>query len=170
MTYIPMTEPESSIDDQGAQWLYERATKMDSVVEIGSFKGKSTHALLSGCKGTVTAVDHFKGSPDPADYTLNKSGKLDFLKNVGLFPNLHLLEMSSAEASKLFLPKSVDMVFIDGCHLFEDVKNDLECWMPIIRKLISGHDSGWPGVIRAIEYMGFKTLSGPNSIWYVEVE
>jgi hypothetical protein len=170
MTYIPLNEPESSIDDQGAQWLYEQATKMDSVVEIGSFKGKSTHALLSGCKGMVTAVDHFKGSPDPADYTLNKSGKADFIKNVGHFQNLNLLEISSYEAARRFEPKSVDMVWIDACHLFEFVLTDLTCWLPKCKKLICGHDSGWPGVNGALQCMNLKFESGPNSIWYVEVE
>jgi hypothetical protein len=170
MKYKPLVEPDSSISDDGAQWLYDQATKMGNIVEIGSFKGKSTHALLSGCRGMVHAVDHFKGSPDSADFTFNKSGKGQFLKNVGHFWNLDLLEMSSVEASKRFLPKAVDMVFIDGCHIFEEVRLDLECWMPICRKLLSGHDSGWPGVAKAIEYMGLKPKAGPNSIWYVEVE
>src|SRR4051794_39499965 len=39
-----------------------------SVVEIGSFKGKSTCWLAAGCRrrgfGAVVAVDHFRGSPE----------------------------------------------------------------------------------------------------------
>ncbi len=41
-------------------WLYQQAKKCDSILEIGSWKGRSTHALLSGCKGIVTCVDTFK--------------------------------------------------------------------------------------------------------------
>ena len=64
MTYNPeenritgfMSEPELT-------QLYKWACECESIVEIGSWRGRSTHALLSGCKGKVYAVDHFGGNP-----------------------------------------------------------------------------------------------------------
>jgi hypothetical protein len=48
-------------------WLYETAQTMQSIAEIGCWKGRSTCALLSGCPGTVHAVDHFLGSATERD-------------------------------------------------------------------------------------------------------
>ena len=41
------------------EWLYSIASEMESIVEIGSWKGRSIHALCTRCKGTVTAIDLF---------------------------------------------------------------------------------------------------------------
>ena len=39
------------------EWLYKAAKRMKSIVEIGSWQGRSTYVLLSGCQGPVMAVD-----------------------------------------------------------------------------------------------------------------
>jgi predicted O-methyltransferase YrrM/DNA-directed RNA polymerase subunit RPC12/RpoP len=134
--------------DDNLVWLFDIARKMNSIVEVGSWKGRSTHALLSGCPGTVWAVDHFKGSMAERERTQShfeatiRDVSEDFLKNVGMFPNLKLLKVDSIEASKHFEPQSIDMVFIDGGHTYEDIYLDLEAWTPIARKMICGHDYG----------------------------
>ncbi|MHA1482503.1 MAG: glycosyltransferase [Candidatus Heimdallarchaeaceae archaeon] len=51
------------------QFLYKKSKEMKSICEVGSWKGRSTHALLTGCKGKVTAVDHFNGSAQKGDRT-----------------------------------------------------------------------------------------------------
>src|SRR5512139_3381685 len=125
------------------RWLYETAQQMESIVEVGVWKGRSTHALCSGCKGIVIAVDHWKGSR--AEQTSNhkeaneKDVCQDFWANVGHFRNLSILRMESTKAAGLFHEKSVDMVFIDGGHEFEEVLNDLRFWIPICKKLLCGH-------------------------------
>lgn len=146
-------------------FLYKMAGEMDSIVEIGSWKGRSTHALLSGCKGDVTAIDHFKGSPHEYAHVGIKPYD-DFKKNVGMFKNLKVLKMSSDNAvSKV---GKVDMVFIDGEHTYEAVKNDIEKWLPKTKKLICGHDFQWQTVQQAVtEKLGFVHTCG--TIWYVKV-
>ncbi len=110
------------------QWLYETATTMKSVVEIGSWEGKSTHALLSGCSGIVIAVDTFKGSAiDPSHITTTLAKEFDiysrFKRHVGHFPNLTVMKMDSKKASEFFKPKSVDMIFIDGGDGYFEIFN-----------------------------------------------
>jgi predicted O-methyltransferase YrrM len=175
MTY---KEPEPPIEGWMNIWeliyLYEMARQMESIVEIGSWLGKSTHALLSGCKGTVYAVDHFQGSPSEIDAAHVAAKTQDihaiFLKNVGHFKNLVTLKMESQEAAKLFEDKSVDMGFIDGDHKYPAPKNDIETWLPKCRKLICGHDSQQDGVPRAINELGLKPvyLEG-GSIWSIKL-
>jgi len=147
-------------------WLFKVASDKESVAEIGSWKGRSTHALLSACKGIVYAIDHFKGSPGEI---LHKGIKpfSDFKKNVGHFPNLKIYKMDSEKAVKKI--GIIDMVFIDGAHTYEAVKKDIEMWLPKTAKLICGHDFQWPGVQKAVtEKFGFVHTCG--TIWYKKLD
>ena len=154
------------------EWLYRTAQNMETIVEIGSWKGRSTHALLSGCKGTVYAVDHFKGSNGEAVEHL-EAQQHDiydiFLGNVGHFKNLKTLKMSSEQAAKKFKDKSVDMVFIDGEHTYEGVKKDIGMWLPKAKKIISGHDYYWPKIFMAVdEKLG--DVETADTIWFKEIK
>ena len=154
------------------QWLFEKAAQMESIVEIGSWMGKSTHALCSGCPGIVIAVDHFQGSPDErtAAHEPATRGDIsqDFWKNVGHFKHLSLLKMDSVRAASLFREKTIDMIFIDGCHLYEDFRADLQSWLPVCKKLICGHDAGYESVKRGLTDLGlvFKVEGG---IWSLDL-
>ena len=150
-------------------FLHNVAGEMETIVEIGSWKGRSTRALLSGTKGTVYAVDHFLGSKGEEEQ--HKEAKEDviynqFLANNGQYKNLKVLRMSSAEAVKQFADKSVDMVFIDGEHTYEGVKEDIKLWLPKAKKIICGHDycDAWAGVKKAVEE-NFTDFSKEDSIW-----
>ncbi len=165
-------------------WLYETACRMDGIIEIGSWKGRSTHALLSGAvkrtdgqpPAKVIAVDTWKG-------TLNEQGGMtgpaiavpdhdvyeEFMANVGQFPNLEAMRMTSLEAAKLVPDQSVDMVFIDGDHSYESVKADIEAWMPKARKMLCGHDWQWHSVQEAVtERFGEPDLA--ETIWVIDLE
>jgi hypothetical protein len=153
-------------------WLYETAKTMETIVEVGSWVGRSATALASGCEGMVYCVDHFKGSSEHQDTI--KGGfnpKEEFIKNMdGLSSRITLLEMDSIEAAKLFDDKSVDMVFIDGAHEFDHVLSDLGAWVPKARRIICGHDYDYPSVKLALEhYFGDFTLMIHERIWIKEL-
>ena len=154
------------------EWLYGTALGMQSVVEIGSFMGRSTHALCTACPGKVYAVDTFNNGwimpNSPAD-TFQ-----DFYKNVGHFKNLAIIKGTSEAASKVeVIPPFVDMVFIDGDHSYDSVMQDLRLWEPRCLKVICGHDyaaSTEPGVTKAVdEYFGKdRVLRGSGSLWWIK--
>ena len=147
-------------------WLREIASRMDSVVEVGSWKGRSTLALLAGCD-CVWAVDTFLGSPENPD-TEGKYDeiKAEFLKNVG--NRATLVEKPSLEAVNEFV--SVDMVFIDGAHDYNSVYNDVKAWTEKAKLLICGHDYNEPEVKQAvIDLFGERVQQGYGSLWYVEL-
>lgn len=141
------------------KWLYETAKNKECIVEIGSWKGRSTHALCSGSKGTVWAVDTWKGSADPKDQTHNQAKREDvfseFSNNTKQFSNLSVIRKDSLEAAKLFSDRSLDMVFIDAGHTYEEVKADIDAWLPKVKDggLICGHDYSdvWKGVKQAVD-------------------
>ena len=141
-------------------WLYGTAQAMTSIVEIGSWKGRSTHALLSGCPGPVFAVDHFKGNPDQLDGPHKEAVTGDifaqFWQNVGHFKNLVVMRMPSVVAAQYFAPASVDMVFIDGDHQKDPFMADLVSWRSKCRKLICGHDVAYDSIKQALNELGYR--------------
>jgi hypothetical protein len=157
--------------DEELAWLYEKAKEMRTIVEIGSWLGKSTHALLSGCKGTVYAIDHFKGSESEID-DAHASAKTEdikamFLENVGYFKNLVVIEEDSSLASKRFEDHSIDMIFIDGDHSYKFVKKDFDFWFPKCSRLFCGHDKDQDGVPKALEELGKPFFNPVNTIWCI---
>lgn len=150
-------------------WLYRTAKNQNSIAEIGSWKGRSTHALLSGTNGIVYAIDHFSGSNNEKEQHKEAKEKdifQEFLNNVGKFKNLTPLKMSSNDASLLI--DKVDMVFIDGGHTYEEVCNDIKLWLPKTNKIICGHDYNWDSVNRAVED-SLGRVRNYESIWYKEL-
>lgn len=146
-------------------WLAEQASKCQTVVEVGSWKGRTTAALLNACPGTVWAVDHFKGSPAEAGLPNGAIGETydEFMANVGHYPNLCVLRMPSVEASHRIV--RADMIFLDADHQYESVLADLKAWAPKAGKLLCGHDRDWPGVERALKDAGIVWTEGPGVLW-----
>lgn len=156
------------------QWLFNTAKSMNSIVEIGSYLGRSSHALLSGCDGIVTCVDSWQ----PLAWELGDNAwKAEeryrhFLANTARFANRAVLRKSSKEASATFAEKSIDMVFIDGDHSKEFVEEDIKLWTPKARKMICGHDYdfiGWPEVKRVVDECFGDRVQVYETIWFVEL-
>lgn len=166
------------------RWLAERASERETVVEVGSWMGRSTKALGMCVRGVVYAVDHWLGSPAVNDWCyleiqkVGADGCFDmFKKNVAeevASGRIVPVKAESAEAARQLtelLPGGADMVFIDGDHEYEEVKRDIALWRPLVKKggLLSGHDyKAWPGVTKAVdEIFPGRALAG--TIWFVEV-
>jgi len=139
MALDPMTDEQSSapgahiwgwMNPAELEWLRSTAATMDSAVEVGSLRGRSAFALLTGCPGPVYCVD-------PWDDARSES-RPAFEENCGHFPNLVMIQgYSPAAAAEV---PDVDFVFIDGAHDYASVVADLDAWTPKARRLISGHD------------------------------
>lgn len=65
------------------------------------------------------------------------------------------LRMTSLEAAQTFNDQSIDFVFIDADHHYDNVKADIEAWYSKVKKggVIAGHDyrEARPGVIQAVD-------------------
>jgi len=138
-------------------WLAEIASKSNTIVEIGSYKGRSTRALLDNCKGLVYAVDPWNGA------FYREDGSVEFIADTNL---MHQFLENTKDCNNLtifrgefdeFLDRielKVDFIFIDGCHLYNSVKKDINNALKIIKLngIIACHDytqEGWPGVRKA---------------------
>lgn len=151
--------------------VYEDAVNRASAgavfVEIGAWKGRSAAFMAvcianSGKPITFYAVDHWLGSDEKAHKADKdiQAGTLyqTFLKNIApVAKYITPLRMSSLEASMKFQNGSVDFVCLDGGHSYEDVRQDIDAWLPKIKPdgVIAGDDWNWAGVHKAaIETFG----------------
>jgi predicted O-methyltransferase YrrM len=118
------------------------------IVEIGSWKGRSTVWLAAGARISDTrvyAVDPHRGSrEDPQADTLPEF-KAN-LERLALTRYVEPLVMTSAEAARV-VEGPIALLFIDGDHSVEAVRRDAALWLP---KLVDGgivmfHDVGAAG-------------------------
>ncbi len=162
--------------------LYSLAKKCNPngvIVEIGSWKGKSTIFLARGSKAGqgagVYAIDSHEGN---AEVLVDIPTFDEFKKNIA---NAQLADIvvpivkTSQEAANDFLEPCA-LIFVDGCHEPDSVKQDFRLWYP---KLIEGgviafHDTfGWAGprmLVKDSLYKSnnFKNVRFAKSITYGE--
>lgn len=156
-------------------WLSERAKEMQTIVELGSHKGRSANVLLQNCHGPVYCIDLWDGNIELVDNPIHqpifdsKEVFDEFRKNVGHYPNLNIIKSDSVRAAEQFPDKSIDFVFIDADHSYEGCKKDIEAWLPKCKKLIAGHDydkSCWPGVVHSVNEVFGEETGVIGTIWY----
>lgn len=132
--------------------LYKLAASLKpgaTIVEIGCYKGRSTACLAYGAPkdATVYAIDTFEGNKkDFIEEVQFKGGNFykDFennLKRLRLFHKIKPIKGFSAEIGEKWKRK-IDLIFIDGSHLYEDVKKDFEFFYPWVKPggIIAFHD------------------------------
>jgi predicted O-methyltransferase YrrM len=132
------------------QDMVKRFPSGSCFVEVGVFEGRSLGFLIAktieaGKDIKITGVDHFKGQSNNLAWKVRD--------NLGLVSDKYtLIEDTSVNASKLFKDKSVDFVFIDAGHDYDDIKSDITAWLPKVKKggIIAGHDYYYPDVMRAV--------------------
>jgi predicted O-methyltransferase YrrM len=167
----PMDIPGWTSEEEN-EWLKNQASRMNFVVEIGCWLGRTAASLATDCKGTVFTVDTFRGSPSEVETNHREAAEYDMheaaSKNLIGYPNISIMRMTSLQASRMFQDKSIDMVFIDGEHTRESVIMDLLAWKPKVRHLLCGHDADIEGVYQALEIFEIPWRLGPGSIWYME--
>ena len=139
-----------------------------NIVEIGSYKGKSTVAFAYGLRENLTnlsntcpeefrfriySIDPFIGVPN-----LNfQSSRPEYDANIakaGISDIVSVIPKTSAEAFNLWdANKQISILFIDGNHRYEYVKEDHRLWSRYMRDdggLVVFHDIHLSGVHEAI--------------------
>lgn len=132
--------------------LIEKLDDRSILVEIGSWKGKSTVllGLASGDRSLVYAIDPHTGSHEHKELYGKVDTFEDFQKNIeseALRDKVICLRTSSFEAAKR-VPMDVDLIWVDGSHDYQDVKSDFISYFPKLRVggWMAMHDYKWQGV------------------------
>ena len=133
--------------------LYELAFKCGgNVVEIGSWKGKSTVIMAQALKdrndGSVLyAVDPFEKPPEMSSiapeydlWTQQSQGEhyTEFLENIKrqeveeFVVPIKAMSEKAVEVYKEKYNQPVGFLFIDGCHFVDYVQKDFDLWSPFV--------------------------------------
>lgn len=146
-----------------------RAKPNSLFVEIGVWKGGSTafmgvEIFNSNKNIEFHAIDTFLGSKEHGDI----ENFFEEAKN-NLTPILEkklvkLIQGHSHSVVNEYADNSIDFLFIDGSHEYEDVKKDLLLWLPKVKPggIIAGHDydPAWKGVVQAVdEVLGKENIT-----------
>ncbi len=116
------------------------------ILEIGSFKGKSTISLALGSMAIsgekVYSVDPHKVLAEEGYFEDTKAEFLNNLKEAGVESHVVPMIVSSEEAAKGW-DKPISLLWIDGDHRYEQVRKDFLLWEPhvIDSGLIALHDT-----------------------------
>eukprot|EP00403_Amphidinium_massartii_P016722 CAMPEP_0178427652 /NCGR_PEP_ID=MMETSP0689_2-20121128/29857_1 /TAXON_ID=160604 /ORGANISM="Amphidinium massartii, Strain CS-259" /LENGTH=410 /DNA_ID=CAMNT_0020049369 /DNA_START=86 /DNA_END=1315 /DNA_ORIENTATION=- len=133
------------------------------VVEIGVFVAHLSHFMLKECDFIqLFGVDPYIGVDGtfPGNFSQSLDADVALYKATTVmeeYPDrAKLLSVTSTEAAAAFPDDSIDVLFVDGCHLYDCVVEDFNLWLPKLRRgvetLVAGHDFSpqWPGVVRAV--------------------
>jgi predicted O-methyltransferase YrrM len=135
-----LTDSEGMLLDE----LARRCEGSGAIVEIGSWRGRSTICLARGARRggdtSVYAVDPHTGSIEQRVVSTLASF-LHNIENAGVKDLIVPLVVPSIEAAASF-EQPVELVFIDGAHDYESVRQDIAAWMPklVVGGTIAFHD------------------------------
>lgn len=145
-----MSEPWGNLRIPDLTELLQVLPRLQSVLEIGCFKGVSTEFFLLNC-GHVTAVDPW---PDIEVYR-------EFLARCGHYPHLAICKAKSPAAVE-YLRRKFDMCYIDGDHSYEAVRADILACLPLTLGWIAGHDYNGTGVCSGVNAAVDELLGPPQ--------
>ena len=160
---------EGWLTDKEGELLYNLArncTGRGVIVEIGSWKGKSTVWLGQGSKGgkqvEIYAVDPHTGASEQRAMYGEVWTFEEFKKNIQNAQVDHLVVplVKTSEAAAGDFNQPVELIFIDGAHEYEAVRLDFDLWYP---KVIEGgimafHDTIWnEGPKRVVKELVYKS-------------
>ena len=156
--------------------LARLAQDSQSIIEVGSYQGRSTAVLADNIQygGVVYAVDPW----DCPNY--NNNGQISFVTDDTtrhiFYCNLyqHIENGTVIMVPRKFIDVPLrtihepDVIFIDGDHRYQSVKDDIHHAIAFNPRFITGHDYApeWPDVIKAVhEVIGKENIEVINSLW-----
>jgi hypothetical protein len=175
---------EGWVEPDELQRIAEWSSNRHKIIEIGSWKGRTTRAICDNTDDLVVTIDHWEGALEPVDdgfwevdkfgpdyvYNMFQKNLADHIKS----SKLSVYKMSSEEAAQLLIEEYgfgyFDMIWIDGGHEYEVVRKDMVYFRPLLRRYgqMCGHDYYYPGVKKALDEV-FVNYWQEGNLWSKEV-
>ena len=126
-----------------------------NMIEIGAYMGESTFIFASSrIFNKIHTIEPHSGNEEfnemfGYDWDLVKK---EFVTNLRFFKNIKHYSSLSQHTHQHFADGEFDFIYIDGLHTYEAVKQDIELYLPKLKKggIIGGHDYykyQWPNVV-----------------------
>jgi predicted O-methyltransferase YrrM len=128
-------------DEANELYSLAKEVKADgSIVEIGSFVGKSTIAIAAGNadggKREFYTIDTHEGNPEhtqagqpyfDGSHMTTHTALLENLAKAGLSNHVHVLKEDALKIGQTWL-SAIAMLFVDTAHDYDTTRNTLELW------------------------------------------
>ncbi len=179
-------------------WLVDRIPDGGKYVEVGCWLGRGTACFGARMREAekdiqINVVDNFTGSTEEPCRTvqykvlnqLDAEGKIDlvteesfrelFAENMRATMTPAIMhEGDSAETAKKFDDNSLDAVYIDAGHDYQEVLGDIVAWLPKVKPggVLCGDDYGidFKGVTEAVnQTFGKEKVRQQGRVWIYEV-
>lgn len=140
-----MSEPELQQIEQWASLVPPGGV----IVEVGSFKGRSSVAWAASCDPSVTVycIDSFRDGLYP-----------EFLKNTEQLTNIQAIVGKSPQVAR-YENSDIDIFFLDASHSGPAISQHISYYLPKIKKggLFCGHDyyknNRYPDIISNVKFL-----------------
>lgn len=133
-------------------FLYNQARKLENkgvIVEIGSYKGRSTIVLAAGSEAgksiKIYAIDPHMTDLEQKISNNSESSLDDFKRNIATAGMGHLVEpvVAFAQDAVKDWNRPIEFLWIDGDHSYDGAKSDFDLWAPFVVDggVVAFHDS-----------------------------
>jgi len=162
------------------QELYSKMVKefpdKSHFVEVGSWKGMSSvymavEIINSGKDIKFDCIDIWEYDKSQVDIPqdMYEDGYGVFMKNIE--PVKHIInpiKEFSEKSAERYKDNSIDFIFIDAAHDYENVKKDITAYFPKLKKggVIAGHDYWFDGVKSAVNEYFKEGVVGFGTCWF----
>lgn len=159
-------------------WFVDQLSDGSKIVEVGCWKGKSiaylgVEILNSGKDIKVDAVDTWAEMASEAYHKTDTYIKTNtlyqlFCSNISPVSKVvRPVRMTSLDAAKTYPDKSLDVVFIDACHDYACVKEDIAAWLPKVKSggYLSGHDYSWSDDVKKAVDESVSPIQETEGCW-----
>ena len=123
-----------SLEEAALLYHLARQTTTGSIIEVGSYRGRSTVALskgaLAGGNRPIYAVEpheEFEGTLGGQFGPEDRGAFYQTMLTTSSYQNVRLVNLSS-EVIAPGWKESVSLLWIDGDHTYEGVRRDFDCW------------------------------------------
>jgi hypothetical protein len=128
-----------SLSEAERLFALSRSVKSGCIVEVGSYRGRSSVALAmgsqAGCGVPVYAVEpheSFRGILGGSFGAEDRGAFYSAMLRTGCYQFVRLINLSSEQVTPGWT-QAVGLLFLDGDHTTEGVRRDWRCWEPHLR-------------------------------------
>jgi SAM-dependent methyltransferase len=141
------------LSEAEALLLFSRAIRPEvhRILEIGCWKGRSSTLFAQIARDygkEFETVDDFSFSGEPAEAAASNDVKEKFLAHMDGLP--YRLWHPTRLPERVRVPGGFGLAYIDGCHLEDAVRRDIEMVRPVTGCLV-GHDYSVETVRKAVD-------------------
>lgn len=157
--------------------------KLQKIAELGLWKGRTLCHLLDHCPSITEyiGVDEWRWCPEreaiPGGQTYNGWDMPGLERSVRASAarygeRVRIIKADTATAAEQVSDSSLDLIFVDAGHDYENAKADILAWRPKLRSggFLCGHDISWPTVKQAVDEVvgvyGVSDWEDSDSVWW----